>query len=914
MASQLSSRAKGQQSTDKDTAAPISRGDDAHVAETKEPNHEALYLEDTLQPNVQSTPQATNDSCDTTMVPTTMSHFKIIDILGKGGIGAVYKAQDLELERFVAIKMIPQQQNEQRILLEEAKTISKLNHPNIVTIYDIAREADADFIVMEWINGKPLGNMIPPQGLPLDQVIDYAHQMVDAISCAHKQHIIHRDLKPQNIMIDGDNRVKILDFGISSLVQSAADKNINPQHRHTLSGTPHYMSPEQINGLTTDQRSDLFALGIVLYEMLTGAKPFLGINVEQIATAINQGDYAPLSEQLPSLDKDMITLVDKLMQSDPNARYQHAQALKKDLNVLSQKRHQQNHWWHRQHWLSKTLLILPIVVLIGWSMKEVLFPPTTQELIQRQLVDSKKIAFLPFDNISGDPVLQIFSDGVAAMLGNDLSEVGYHQGDGTIWVVPTNEINRLETPNVESIYNEYGVDLVVTGSVQHMGSTRSVILTLINGKDGRQLKSTQLTIDAQHLFAAQRDIRQEVVTMLEWRVPSSLTAQFSAQKPAFDGAYKHYLEGRGYLYRFDHSNNINKAINAFQQAISIDQTFADAYVGLAEAHLVNFLKSKNITHISLASNTVETLINIHPDHPRIAYLQGELQYNQGNYQQAVSLFKQTIEKQPQFLTAYIGLSNSYQELGQLTKAENVLLNAQKIMPNNNLILTNLGVLFYSQGNYAQALTYFEQLAKQAPNNFIAYLNISACYYLIGEVEQALSAAQNALNIEPNHLVYSNIGSLYFILRDFDNAVVAYEKMIALNDTDYINWGNLADAYRFSNNTKYIDSFNRAITLATKALTINPNNKEAIAMLAYYHANLEDSAKVSRYSNQISPQDGGEHLFFVAAAYARIGQHDDAIRYLEYAINNQYSKAEIVNSPLFQALDSEPAFNQLIINH
>ena len=217
---------------------------------------------------------------------SSMAHFKIIDILGKGGMGAVYKAKDLALERYVAIKTLRISSTEQPLILAEAKTISKLNHPNIVTIYDIARDGDANFIVMEWVDGNPLNTVIPSQGMALNKVLDYAKQMVAALACAHQQQIIHHDIKPQNIMLDVNGRIKILDFGISALVEpeeppaeqapsankesstnkKPSDEQAKAQQQSltpalAIVGSPQYMSPEKIQGLASDTRSDLFSLG-----------------------------------------------------------------------------------------------------------------------------------------------------------------------------------------------------------------------------------------------------------------------------------------------------------------------------------------------------------------------------------------------------------------------------------------------------------------------------------------------------------------------------------------------------------------------------------------------------------------------------------------------------------------------------
>jgi len=906
-------------------------------------DNDTLALDDTL---CNEQVLLSNAQQDEQFKHSTMAHFKIIDILGKGGMGAVYKAKDLALERFVAIKILRISKAEQPLMLTEAKTISKLNHPNIVTVYDIARDDDANFIVMEWVNGRSLNTVIPPQGLAPNIVLAYAQQIVAGLSCAHQQHIIHRDIKPQNIMVDGEGKIKILDFGIAALIEPSEKKPLaepdpSTKNKNTafldestslgITGSPQYMAPEQINGQISDARSDLFSLGIVLYEMLTGVKPFLGLNVKQISQAITNGQYTPLTqimaeqivdknlenkaalkfENKKKLPTELVEIVEKLLQVEPSARYQSAAELAQGLNVIDEKINHKKNWWQQQHWLMKVIITMPLIFILAWSIRSVLFPPSTQELIARQLIESKKIAFLPFDNISGDPVLQIFSDGIATMLSSDLAEVGYQQGDGTTWVLPASDIRNLEDPSISGVYNKYGVDTIVTGSIQHMGSTRSVHLSLINGADGRQLKSIQLTIDANKLFAAQTQIRQQVMTLLGWQIPLALKQQFAAKKPTLDGAYQHYLQGQGYLYRFDHGDNITKALESFEAAISLDINYTDAYAGLAEAQLRNFLEYQDINLLRKMESTVEQLQQVDSNHPMLNYLQGELKVNQGEYAAAVSLFEQSIQQQPSFLKAYTSLSISNQELGNPLKAEKILLSAYKLMPNNNAVLIELGIFHYANGDYERAIDYFDKLAQQAPNNYIAYLNISACHYLNGDINKSIISARQSINIQPNAEAYSNIGTAYFHLKDYKKSVLAFENMIALNDSDYINWGNLADAYRFSSNTKYIDAFKQAIKLAEIALQINSNNNDAVTLLAYYYANLDNVEKTNFFSKKITNKNSGKYNFYIAAAYTRLNMYQAAFNYLELSINNNYSLEEIANSPLFDNLKNESKYQQLM---
>ncbi|CCQ11843.1 serine/threonine protein kinase [Pseudoalteromonas luteoviolacea B = ATCC 29581] len=515
----------------------------------------------------------------------TFPHYKINKVLGVGGMGTVYQAQDLSLGRFVAIKLFhcsPRSASEGHLqLLEEARLACKLNHPNIVTIYDIARGEQCDFFVMEWVDGSPLNKLLPAQGFELLKALEYGLQILDGLAFAHKNQIIHRDIKPQNIMVTGHDRIKILDFGIASLIHEVND----PDNATQSSGTWLYMAPEQMKNERLDARADLFAFGMTFYEVLTGQQPFQQQSQEALIRAIENADYKRVTEVQSELPVELNAILAKLLQVEKAKRYQSAEAIIQDLLAIQRKLTARKSWWQKRHWASKIALVLPVIFLLGLSIQQLLFPPTTQELVARQLQEAKKIALLPFDNVSGDPTLQVFADATISSLGSDLTRIGYEQGDGSIWVIPATEIRSLNESSAKAVFEKYAADLVVRGSIQHMGSTRRIVLNLLNGRDGRILATSELSIPREKLFEGQTDVRNAVLDLLSWSVSENLQAALQSHRPQLDGAYKAYLEGLGYLYRFDQPNNLIKAHMAFKQAIEIEDSYTQAYVELAKTQL-----------------------------------------------------------------------------------------------------------------------------------------------------------------------------------------------------------------------------------------------------------------------------------------------------------------------------------------
>ncbi len=829
-----------------------------------------------------------------------LAHFEVHEILGQGGMGAVYHARDITLQRDVAIKMLRPLQIGSQLnndaLLEEARMASKLNHPNIVTIYDVARSKDSNYIVMEWVDGKPLDEFIPAEGLPLVKAMEYACQIADGLTNAHQKYIIHRDIKPQNIMLSEQNSVKILDFGIAGYIN-----NLNDESSHiaeptlVTTGTPSYMSPEQAQGLNLDQRTDIFSFGIVLYQMLTGKRPFVGTKLTELKQAICSGDYIPIQHHLPDLPNNIVNLVKKMLATKKDERWQSSAELAQTLHTIYDDLTYKKNWWQRRHWLSKVAVILPFVMVLAWSSKEILFPASTQQLIQRQLQEATKIAILPFDNISGDPLLQLFSDGLAVNLGSDLSAIASHQGN--TWIVPSTEISRMKDQSPKKVADKYGVNLILTGSIQHMGSTRLLVLNLLNAEDGQQLKTAEVSIDAEQLFQSYGNIRKHALTLLNWSIPDDLKAKFNAQRPQLDGAYKEYIKGVGYFYRFDQLNNLIKSEQSFKKAIEISPNYPLAFIGLAESQLMNFRQTKNKIWLNEMEKTITGLDKINSDRCQVDYLRAELLTRKGEYQQAINLFSTCLKENPKHIPSYLGLANAYAKKGDRKLAETYYERAIKISPNNVKSIIEFGIFYYYNGNHEKAIEQSKLLAKIAPNNVNAYIYLAGNYYALGKIKEAISYTLYAIELKPTDSAYSNLATMYFSQKEYQKAILAYKQAIEINPSYYVFWGNLADAYKLFGSVKTQQTYSKATELAFEALKTNPNDTSVKANLAYYLANNNIIKDALVYASQIGKNNTGWENFLVAQAYDQLDMINDSIKHLKYATDKNYSIEEIRNTPL-----------------
>jgi serine/threonine protein kinase/Tfp pilus assembly protein PilF len=905
-------------------ASPAANAETGKSTDTHSPEFECIAYSPAL-------PEITNIS-----LKDELAHFSIVDILGRGGMGTVYRATDSILQRDVALKLLRttnktaalNTDNDNQVitdqntkaLLEEARIACKLNHPNIVTIYDVGRSHNSNFIVMEWVDGQSLDEVIPSQGLTLQASLKYANGIARGLVCAHQQQIIHRDIKPQNIMLTRKGHIKILDFGIAGLIQSQTKQhniqNNSPKNKPSTepkkvnySGTISHMAPEQIQGQAGDARADIFSFGVVLYKMLSGQHPFIQPSNSKL-TAVNS-DYIPINQYLPKLPTRIVVLLEKMLAADINQRWQSADELAKEIHDIYQQLMVKENWWQRRHKITKLAIMLPLLLVMLWSFKTLLFPPSTQDLIAQQLQGATKIALLPFDNISGDPQLQLFNDALAVSLSSDLADVGRVHGDA--WVIPSSEIRRMQQPSVQKIYDKYAAELILTGSVQHMGSTRSLVLELINAKDGRQLKSAEMIIDAEQLFQGYSQVRMQMLGLFGWSVPELLVKKFSTRKPQFDGAYKKYIQGIGYLYRSDQAGNLSKAGAAFDQAIRLDPDYESAYVGLATTQLYRFSNTKQKHWLDRMELTINKLSDLNPSQSLINYLSGQLMRKRGQYPQAIILLENSIEQNPKHIESFFELAYTKNKMGALNKAEAIYLKAIEMSPNNWLGIAYLGYFYNENGMYLKAIELYKKQLVSTPNNYFTHLNIASSYYFLGQIDGAIKYTEQAIKINPTDEAYSNLGTMYFYIKDYTESVLAFEKAITIKDSNYMIWGNLADASRLANDDKTTMAYQKAANLALAALTINPNDTIASSLLSVYFANLGKVKLALQYSKVITQQNTGQENFIVATAYDILRNKELTLIHLAYAIEKNYPMKEITSTPLLANIKSDKRFRRLVSN-
>ena len=868
-------------------------------------------------------------------------NYRILGVAGSGGMGVVYKALDLKLERQVALKFLPSDLNanpkDRERFLREAKIASSLDHPNIGIIHGVEETADGRaFIIMAFYDGVSLAKMTQGGPMPPHLALDIASQMAKGLGEAHARGIVHRDIKPSNVMMTSSGVAKIVDFGLAHATTTSKSTQTG------IAGTVAYMAPEQAMGEKVDQRCDIWALGVVLTEMLTGDHPFQGDSMGSIFFSIlNQ---AP--QKVDALHPALQQVIYKALSKDVNNRFQscaefsaaldkaklsisHYEEVDADATVklggsvlqksrdaaLTRRLREEasrsalRPAARRRGWLTPVLvsvIALAVVFNVVW------FVPGLHGRIAAMLgvtPEQKHIAVLPFDNIGSNPENQVLIDGLLESLTGRLSNLDV--GNQSLWVVPNSVVESRKLTDPVAALKELGANLVVKGAVERDGTDIHLTANLIDTKTLRQIGSVDVDDPAGDLSTLEDETVAKLAQLMNIKVTAGMLRNTGGRvDPA---AYEDYLKALGYIDRYDKPGNLDNAIAALKQSTQTDPNFALGYAAAGEAYRLKYQVDRNLQWLNEAQAYGQKAVELDNTIPAVYVTLAQIHDEQGKHDLAVQEFQHALQLNPNDGAALEGMAKSYESAGRIADAEKAFERAVALRPNYWGGYNDLGNFYHLHGKFPQAIAAFKQALRLTPNNAEVYFNLGATYEDQGG-EQSLGLAEQALKksiaISPSYVAYANLGLLYIEEKRFQDGAAMTEKALQLNDKNYMVWSNLVEAYEAINEPdKAKAAQRRAEEMAERVVAMKPQDALAQSTLAAMYAQDKDTAKAESKiatSLALAPNDPNV-LSNIGEAYELLGDRTKALECIEKSISKGYAVENIVNDPNLKALVADPRF-------
>jgi serine/threonine protein kinase/Flp pilus assembly protein TadD len=860
------------------------------------------------------------------VIGQSVGPFRVLEKLGAGGMGEVYLAEDTRLGRKVALKRPAESwlrdPDARARLQREARAAARLNNPGIAAVYDVLDLEDRPYIVMEYVEGDTLATHLRRGAMPLERALALGIDIADALAAAHAGGVIHRDLKPGNIVLTAAGAVKILDFGLAKTLKGRREDDSAAllTHPGQVLGTPGYVAPEQLLGRPADARCDIYSVGAILYEMLTGRAPYQQPDSMSRALASLVEPVPSAHTVNPSIPLGVSAVVDRAMAREPDARYKTAAELRLVLEQVASSLGDTPTRLlgtpePKMRRLRESLQVLAAVVLLlavagvplsrWWKTRT----PGAEAAIAATV---PVIAVLPFDNLSGDSSLDYLGAGMAETMSTLVASLS------NVSVIPRAQIHDAlrGTKDVSKVAAALGASYVVTGGVQKVGSRMQVTMNMLR-PDGRFIVSAGVfEDDYANLFGIQRRLAEALSAKLVGAVSASEREQLARRPTESLDALSTYWQGRALVDQPSRAGALDNAIARFRQASALDPKFALAHAGLGDALWVKYRETKNPEDAKAAIAAIEKARALDPSEPMVRLALAQTYQATGRIDDAVRELEAMIQMQPNNDDARRLLGTLYVGQGKNEEAVAQHERAIGIRPNYWRNRLALGAFYYRTGRFAEAAVEFRRVTELQPESSWSFLNLGSAYHAAGDLQRAIDNYKRAIELSPtDYVAYSNLGALYHTQGRFREAVEAYTAAIKVAPANPVLHRNVADTLRKKGEDAAArKAYERAIVLANRMLAVNPKDASTVSLVALCQAKLsrfDQAREAAARAVALAPKNG-EVLHRAAATEALAGNHAAALALCERAIAHGASRTLIREDEDFDALRRDPQFIRLTV--
>jgi serine/threonine-protein kinase len=828
------------------------------------------------------------NASDSLHVGREFGRYRVLSLLGRGGLASVWRAKDPLLGRDVALKILHESAALSpkgiRRFIHEAQSVSRLDHPGIVSVFDAGECDGLAYMALTLVEGDTVSDLASRRLMPVDDALRIAAAAGEALSHAHVRGVIHRDVTGRNIMVARDGRVFVVDFGLALVPELSRLTSTQ-----TILGTMAYLAPEAIGGGGLDARADIYGLGVVLFEALTGTFPFVGDRHEVVAHEKFNGVARRVSELRPALPGAVDELVARAIARDPAARFESMDAMVEALNAVRQ---------------------APVANPARIPSP----PPAPPRAAPSMAPDSRPtrpdplyVAVLPFSCDSDDAEVRSLAgrlaDTIAAALGNEA---------GIRFVPRAAEAEPVASAvDLRQIAERIGANVLVYGNVVHRETRVRVTLTAIDAPRGVQIGSNVIDGAPFQPFA----IEDAVIAAVRQALGLSGTPAARASRPSDPAADDHLRMARRHMERFDRQPSLETAIRLLETLLAERPEDAELHALLGRAFLLMYDTTMERAWVPRAASAVERAVEREPGLPQAVLAGAELSTATGRAETACTELEQLLRRHPDFADAWLSLARAQHVMRDDSASERSCLHAAALKPSDWRPHHILGQIRFLSGDHAGAVEAWETVIRLTPDNARARRNLGSAYFHMDRCEEAVAALQRSLDEMPTPAAYTNYGTVLFYMGRREEAIWAFDQAVAHRPHVAWYWGNLGNACRLTHGFEFRTrpSLDRAIALMRDSLDRNPEDAEGLARLAGWYANLgeNDAADHSiARALELAPTDV---LVLNSAAHValQLGRVDDALRLFREAVTRGTPLMLLERDPELESLRGTPEFQELL---
>jgi tetratricopeptide (TPR) repeat protein/TolB-like protein len=822
-------------------------------------------------------------------------------------MGEVYRARDARLGRDIALKILSPELSASgdhlRRFEQEARAASALNHPNIITIYDIGRVDSVAYIAMELVEGQDLRTLIGGQPLPLKQALRIAVKVADGLAAAHERGIVHRDLKPENLMVSRDGFVKILDFGLAKLARPFTERDSTIPHTTpgAVFGTVGYMSPEQAAGREMDKHSDQFSLGVILYEMLTGRMPFAENSPAETLAAIIRNEPKPIGGLNDKIPLDLERVVMRLLSKEPQERYASTRDLARDLRELRDRISNTSGSPHlsgenvvprqRRGLVAAAVAALAVAAAVVMYVRRDDRPPATT-------AGRGIVAVLPFAARTGGADAQVFADGVAEVISTRLEQ-------SDVQVVKMFGVTGAASEVLRRARGR-GAGKAVSGEVDRAGGRLAITYSVVDTASGRVLATNTVRGEGDLLHHEARlvsSIRQSLSLDPAPEAPATGELLSAADHNA-------YVDALGLLQRARDEKSIDRAIDILGKLLLNARDSAQVNAQLARAYLYKSQLSRRPELVEQATLYAERAAELDPSDPEVHLRLGQLRLESGRHRDAENEFRRVLTLRRNDPDATLGLAVAHEKMGRAADAERMFQQAIALRPDHGPTYNVYAVFLFQSGRYEDAAKNFRRFATLMPTAR-GLTNLGESYRALGRYEDAERALRESIALEQTTDGYHSLGDVCYYTGRFAEARQSYQASLAVSPGNHRAWLGLANALRHSGapRNEWTEAYAQAAKAGQGAIAVNSRDAAAHAVTAIALAALgrtSEAAAASQTALKIDPTD--ETALYAAAVVAQErGAGSAAMSWLDGAVRNGYPVNDLMRDPIFRSERNNPSF-------